>query len=268
MTITTAQKTAIIRDTWAQFSARTYREDDPRWSGAAGAGQPAATLAHGWTDGARRLAELSQVDSLPQARAKAADWNQGDDWNPRRLEEGRAPWTRRVKRPAQGRTIVVNVCENASVDAAAMLYKALAATRIADELEAQGVPVEIVAAMYTQQCYYPARDGRCNQTTTGDALLIIPVKPHEEPINAALVASALAPWSLRNWGLAMMDEATKTLGPIMGSYGHARPIPSALLDTITEDAAPIIIDQGQALSYEDAARIVANYNHEPQEATA
>jgi hypothetical protein len=240
-------KPLIWEGTFATMAQHVTKDYAPNWAGVTATGESLATLRHTWPEGVKAMEKLPTPELPPRARAKVSDWNQGDVWDLQKLRDGRAPWTRRSKKPAPSRTIIVNIAEGAFVNAQAMLYKAFTAMRLIDELENQGTAVKVVAAMGV----YKGWIGH-----SGHSLALATVKDHDEPLNLGLLATALSPWSLRAFYIGWTETRPFGYEP-EGGKGYAELLSEIAksVPSVFEDE-PLMIDRGQCLSLEDARQYI------------
>jgi len=197
----------------------------------------------GWVEGIKMLEALPEWKAPPAPGARwVKTWSDydGDDLDPARMMDGAPCLSRRIKdtgRRVRGIVrVIVNIAQGCHTAADAMLWKAYAAARLVDSMEAAGQRCEIYAAMYAKHGY-----------TNGDAYIETKIKAAADPLNVALCLNMFAPWALRYWYLGIMD----TTGKATPGHGGAWEIADR-----PDAAGAIIIDCDDCLSRGAAAGFI------------
>ena len=131
--------------------------------------------------------------------------------------------------------IYINIAENCMVDSEAMLNKTRTAVAICDFLEMKGYRVSIYS------CTYSRSSGQFDGKTV-NIFTKTQIKTPEEPLNKALLTSAISPWMFRCHIFkiyCLKTNAKRGLG-----------CPTKLKTKMTENKQTIIIDSGECLSEE------------------
>jgi hypothetical protein len=205
--------------------------------------EQARARAYCYPEAVQYIAALPEMSEpcTPAAYRRVWSEDDGDEMSIDRFRDGMPFLHRRIRDKGSRRaggavSIFVNIGESCDVDADAMRWKAYAAARIADQIEATGARAEIFIIGYGKNAY-----------TNGDQYeMQCRIKAAADPLNLAGIAAALMPWTLRYW---MLRHIAATGRP---AHGYGRP------DTIKRtDPAAIYIDTGHCLSESAARRFIA-----------
>lgn len=206
----------------------------------------------GWAEAVKMLEALPEWKAPPAPGGRwVKTWNDydGDELDPERLYAGAPCLARRVKQTGQRikgvARVYVNVCENADIKADKMLWKTYAAARLVDSMEAAGQRCEIYAAFASIGTYKEERR---------DGWICTKIKSSEEPLNVALCLNVFSPWMLRYWYFAIINKTGK-------AYSHKGSANS--INGRSETAGAYIIDTGECLSKDAAARFIEQHTNKP-----
>jgi hypothetical protein len=193
-----------------------------------------------WPEGVEMLKNLSDMERvITKQWSKTWSLDDGDEMDMERYFNDMAFLHKRIKvlgaraRSNAIQKIMINVCENAYVDAEKMLWKTYAVVKLADQLESQGVRCEIVLFESSREIDKHNRN----------LLIEIPLKQLNEPINISLLCTVLSPWFLRYW---LFQFEHMYIDNVDDGLGYSRKLDPEL----TENC--IVIDSGTALSKEAA----------------
>lgn len=133
--------------------------------------------------------------------------------------------------------IYINIAENCSVSSKEMLNKTRTAVAICDFLEMKGYRVSIYS------CTYARSVGQINGKNV-NMFTKTQIKTPEEPLNKALLTSAISPWMFRVHIFRIYCLKTRAIPGL----GYSR----ELKEKITENKQTIIIDNNECLSEENS----------------
>ena len=173
-------------------------------------------------------------------------WNDfdGDDMSYDRYIEGLPCMHKRIRTCGIGSgkivTIHINISEFSNTKYTDMLNKAYTAIQIIDFLENLGYRVGVNVYDATERLGYTSE--RKGKQAIEYVKVEIPLKQPEEPLNKALLLTAISPWFERYW-IFLYHNAKFNC-----SYGMGRATDERLPDTMTD----IYIKQGECLNKTDA----------------
>lgn len=230
-----ASPSELMRDV-SGIDCPCHEYDDKAFNGASIA--EIKERAHGWPGGLAALASLPGWNTPPQKGQWKKKWNDddGDTWDQERYLDERPFLSKRIRtaggtRKTRNMDLIVNPWENCKTGPEEMLWKAYAGVKIADELENAGIRCRILSRGV---CNGPSRTVETyTQTVT--------LKDYADPLNASLLVSWLAPWSLRYWTFKAFVKYIPGLNSSYGSTGPIGQTPGALT-----------IDKGDCLSEKTA----------------
>ena len=206
----------------------------------------------GWAEGLRMLETLPEWKVPPAAGGRwVKSWSDydGDELDHERFYAGAPCLARRVKTTGHRikgvNRVIVNIGENCRVLASDMLWKSYAATRLVDCMESNGERCEIYAAAYGVECF---------KDKFPDRFMMTKLKAAEEPLNVALCLSVFSPWMFRFWYFLIIEQHREAYA----HKGYSRKISER-----PDAAGAIIIDTGDCLSKDAAARFIEQHTNKP-----
>jgi hypothetical protein len=152
---------------------------------------------YGYPEGVEKLRSLPELNIRKGGVKYAHRWHEddGDDMDMERYYDGSACMRKRYKTTGasqQGRFVEIKVKldVHGGVTYEGMLWKAYAACRIIDQLEASGVRVKVTVCDYSTFL--------CVEGTVYGSLDVT-VKQFNQPLNISLLANVCSPWFYRYW---------------------------------------------------------------------
>jgi hypothetical protein len=198
-----------------------------------------------WTEGARKLNELPELNRSTAKAKRAKRWSMddGDDMHVERYHDDRPFMRQRVKVNAgtkRGRIqkIRVNVAESCKKSADAMLWKTYAAARIVDSLERAGIRCEVETVCSIKDAF--------TSGTRRDYIARVTVKRADQPLNLGAITTAASPWALR-WHFV---NHMATHPNHAAAYGRPQHMPP--------EAGALDIETGECLDKYSAERWILN----------
>jgi hypothetical protein len=182
-------------DQYQHIWNRYFLDDDQKFRGAR-RDRIMNELKYNYPEGIEKIEKLPGMTGHTTQAATIRTWHpdDGDDGDYERYLMELPHMIRRKKVLRQGQRavcrVIVSLCESARIDPQDLLYKTYAASRIVDQLEAQGQRCEVIAYDYHTDCEQKTREPYKVQVT---------LKRADDPLNIGLIATALSPWFLRHW---------------------------------------------------------------------
>lgn len=175
--------------------------DQDKWRGATMA--EVMSRRYGWNDGVKELSKLPGIE-LPACGSEfRRKWSEtdGDDISVERMQDGLPCLIQRYRAKGNKQrriaSLAVNVIASCATKAKEILWKCYTASRLADELEAQGTRLEITAVWRAANCI----QGGQYESLSGE----IPLKRADDPLNVSQLLAAFSPWFMRTAVLMSID---------------------------------------------------------------
>jgi hypothetical protein len=231
---------------WAQGNnspSRSDRINDPaRWEWVGANKNEIQARKWGWADGIKMLDKLPELSAPVCKSARRYVWDEedGDEMSVDRYESDMPFLRKRVldvsgkKRGGNAYRIISHIGENCGRSSSEMIWKAYAAARACDTLEAQGHSVRFEIGAYQ------TRATSLSRREEQDVLITCTVKQEGEAVNLPLLLNVCSPWFFRAWMFGAEDLAAQRAGTHMNSgYGQTRALPRL----VTENAFVIQCDE-------------------------
>lgn len=173
---------------------------------------------YGWPDGVKKILSFPEIDAHPKNIGLKNHWNYYDGFtmDMDRFYDGRPFMCTRKKvigdkMNAKTMDMYVSIAESMGVKYENLLCRGLAALKIIDALEANGIQVRVCAYIATTRTFYYRKKGIYKGT-----YLECTIKKYDDPLNLSLLATVLTPWFFRYWIFILLDNE-QFVRPTLGS---------------------------------------------------
>lgn len=207
-----------------------------------------ALLVDGWSDGARRMRDLSAGLEVPtpQARRRRTRWSSEDG----ELDVDRAlagAWDVAYRERRRVLTATPQVLRvgcvvggSAIVDADNLTWSGVQGVALTDALEAAGYRVELAAVFVEEDLSTSARGSRRYGVGNGEAVVTVGVKQADEPLRADHCAAVLAHAGV--FRTLMLNAVRLNTIPVLDGTGrpvHGESDMAAVLDVIQANGCEV-----------------------------